>query len=89
MWYVVNYDPVIKFILAYIKLRQYYIYIYRERERERAVAIATRYGLDGPEIESRWRRDFPTCPDLPWGAPSLLCNAYLVFPGGKEDGAWR
>ena len=23
------------------------------------VGIATRYGLDGPGIESRWRRDFP------------------------------
>jgi hypothetical protein len=23
------------------------------------VSIATRYGLDGPGIESRWRRDFP------------------------------
>ena len=24
-----------------------------------AVGIATGYGLDGPGIESRWRRDFP------------------------------
>jgi hypothetical protein len=23
------------------------------------VGIATTYGLDGPGIESRWRRDFP------------------------------
>ena len=23
------------------------------------VGIATRYGLDGPEIETRWERDFP------------------------------
>ena len=23
------------------------------------VGIATAYGLDGPEIESRWGRDFP------------------------------
>jgi hypothetical protein len=27
--------------------------------RDRVVGIATRYGLDGPGIESRWRRDFP------------------------------
>ena len=27
--------------------------------RDSSVGIATRYGLDGPEIESRWRRDFP------------------------------
>ena len=27
--------------------------------RESVVGIATRYGLDGPGIESRWGRDFP------------------------------
>jgi len=27
---------------------------------------------------------FRTCPDRPWGPPSLLCNGYRVFPGGKE-----
>jgi len=27
--------------------------------RDSSVFIATRYGLDGPTIESRWRRDFP------------------------------
>jgi len=26
---------------------------------------------------------FRTCPDRPWGPPSLLCNGYRVFPGGK------
>jgi hypothetical protein len=25
-----------------------------------------------------------TCPDRPWGPPSLLYNWYRVFPGGKE-----
>jgi len=43
------------------------------------VGIATRYGLDGPEIESRWSRDFPhlfrptlgpTQPPVQW-VPSL------------------
>jgi hypothetical protein len=28
------------------------------RGRDNSIGIATRYGLDGPEIESRWRRDF-------------------------------
>jgi len=37
-----------------------------------AVGIATAYGLDGPRTESRWGRDFRTCPDRPWGPPSLL-----------------
>ena len=27
---------------------------------------------------------FRTCPDGPWGLPSLLYNGYRVFPGGKE-----
>ena len=27
--------------------------------RDSAVGIATRYGLDGPGIKSRWGRDFP------------------------------
>ena len=27
---------------------------------------------------------FRTCPDRSWGPPSLLCNGYRVFPGGKE-----
>jgi hypothetical protein len=29
------------------------------RGQDRVVAIATRYGLDGPGIESWWWRDFP------------------------------
>jgi len=32
---------------------------------------------------------FRTCPDRPWGPPSLLYNGYRVFPGGKAAGAWR
>jgi hypothetical protein len=28
------------------------------RGRDSSVGIATRYGLEGPGIESRWRRDF-------------------------------
>jgi len=32
---------------------------------------------------------FRTCPDRPWGPPSLLCNWYRVFPGGKAAGVWR
>ena len=49
-----------------------------------SVGIATGYRLDGPGIESRWGRGFRTCPDRPWGLPSLLYNGYRVFPGGKE-----
>jgi len=27
---------------------------------------------------------FRTCPDRPWGPPSLLYNGYRLFPGGEE-----
>jgi len=27
---------------------------------------------------------FRTCPDRPWGPPTLLYNGHRVFPGGKE-----
>jgi hypothetical protein len=32
---------------------------------------------------------FRTCPDRPWGPPSLLYNGFRDFPGGKAAGAWR
>jgi hypothetical protein len=31
--------------------------------RDSSVGIKTRYGLDGPGIESRWVEIFRTCPD--------------------------
>ena len=31
---------------------------------------------------------FRTCPDRPWGLPSLLYKGYRVFPGGKAAEAW-
>jgi hypothetical protein len=52
--------------------------------RDSSVVIATRYGLEGPGIESRWGEIFRTYPDRLWGPPSLLYNGYRVFPGGKD-----
>ena len=57
--------------------------------RHGPVGVATRYGLDGPRIESRWGRDFPHPSRPTLGPPSLLYNGYRVFPGGKAAGAWR
>jgi len=50
------------------------------------VGIATGYGLDGLGIEYRWGGDeiFRTCPDWPWGPPSLLYNGYRVYSGSKN-----
>ena len=41
--------------------------------RDSSVGIATRYGLDGPGIESQWGRDFlqPSRPDLGLTQPSI------------------
>jgi hypothetical protein len=57
--------------------------------RESSVGIATRYGLDGPGIESRWEARFsvPVQTGRPWGAPSLLYNGYRVsFPEVNRTG---
>ena len=55
--------------------------------RDSLVGIASRYGLDGTGIESRWGRDFPHPSRRSWGPPSLLYNGYRGFPGGKAAGA--
>jgi len=45
-------------------------------------SVPIRYGLDGPEIESRWGRDFRTCPPRLWGPPSLLYKGYRFIARG-------
>jgi hypothetical protein len=54
--------------------------------RDSFIGIATRYGVDGPEIESQWERDFPHWPrPTPRGPPSSLYSGYRVFfPGIKR-----
>jgi hypothetical protein len=58
--------------------------------RDSSVGIATRYGLDGTGIESRWGRDFPH-PSRPSLGPTQLPIQWVpgLFPGGKVAGAWR
>jgi hypothetical protein len=58
------------------------VYIF-QWSRDSVVGIATRYGLEGPGIESRWGENFRTYTDRLRGPPSLLYNGYRVFPGGK------
>jgi hypothetical protein len=50
-----------------------------------SVGIATLYGLDGPEIESRWERDFPHSSRPALGATQAPLQ--WVFPGGKSAAA--
>jgi len=57
--------------------------------RDSSVGIATRYGLEGPRIESWWRRDFshPSRPALGSTQHPIQWVPGL-FPGGKAAGAW-
>ena len=58
-----------------------------------SVGIATRYGKDGPRIESRWGGGegeiFRTRPDRTWGPPSLQHSGQQVYPGVKTARTWR
>jgi hypothetical protein len=51
--------------------------------RVTSVGIATAYGwtVRGPNPGAG--EIFRTCPDRPWGPPSLLYNRYRAFSGGK------
>jgi hypothetical protein len=54
-----------------------------------SVGIATRYGVDGPGIESQWGRDFRARPDQLWGLPIPHTMTTGSFRGGgKVVGAW-
>jgi hypothetical protein len=55
------------------------------KEPGSVVGIVTGYELEGPGIESQWGGEISrTCPDQPWGPPSLLYNGYWVYPRSKE-----
>jgi len=55
--------------------------------RDNLVGIASRYGLDGPGIESRFGARFSAHVPLPALGPKY--NVYRVILGGKAAGAWR
>jgi len=55
--------------------------------RDSSVGIATRYGLEGPGIESRWGRDFPHPSRSFLGAhPASYTMGTGSFPGVKRPG---
>jgi hypothetical protein len=58
--------------------------------RDSVDSVAIRYGLDGPEIESRWgARFYAPVQDAPSGLPSLLCKGYRMIPWATVAGVWR
>ena len=70
------------------QVRSLYLAIYIKAGRScvpgSSVGIATGYGLGGLGSNPVGCEIFRTCPDRPWGPPSLLYNGHRVFPGGKE-----
>ena len=55
--------------------------------RDGSVCIATRYGFDGPGIDSRWETKFSAPVQTgPGELPSLMYNGYRVFPWVKRLG---
>ena len=53
--------------------------------RDSSVGIATGYGAQAVQGSNPGGGEiFRTCPDRPWGPPSLLYNGYRVFPGDKK-----
>jgi hypothetical protein len=67
-----------------------YTLLVPDLKQDSSVGEATRYGLDGPGIESRWQQDFPhqSIPALgPAHSPTKLVPRLL--PGGKAAGARR
>ena len=57
--------------------------------RDSTIGVATRYGLDSPEIESQWGEIFRSHPQRPWGPPCLLYKGRRIIPGGKVAGVRR
>ena len=55
--------------------------------RDSSVGIATRYGLDGPGIESRWGARFSASVQTgPGGHPASYTTGTGSFPGVKRPG---
>ena len=69
------------------------IQLAQDRGVNSEVGIATFYclvwGLEGPRIESRWRRDFPLLSRQFLGPTQPPTQYASGLFGGKATGAWR
>ena len=61
----------------------------RSGGRDSSVGIATRYGLDGQGIESRWGRDFPHPFRPSLGSTKVPIQWVPGLSRGKAAGTWR
>jgi hypothetical protein len=77
-----------QYILSIKFYSSYTIYcstIYIVQGRDSSVGIATRYRLDGPGIESRWRRDFPH-PSRPALGPTQPSTQWVPVTSQRQSG---
>jgi hypothetical protein len=55
--------------------------------RDSVVGVATRFGLDGPVIESQWGARLSASTQTGLGAHATSCRRVAsLFPGGKAAG---
>jgi hypothetical protein len=70
--------------ILYLKLRKT---LKKFGGRDSSVDTATRYGLNGPGIESRWREGFSTpVQTAPSAHPASYTMGNGYFPGVKQQG---
>jgi len=61
-----------------------YLRVVQRRGPGSSVSITTGYGLDGPGIESRWKRDSPRLSRPALGSKQPSLEWVPVFPRGKQ-----
>ena len=71
----------LKLFYSFISIAEFPYICFGPWGRDSSVGIATRYGLDGPGIESRWGRDFSHVQTGPGAYPASYTMGTGSFPG--------